>query len=180
MTSYILVTEYIEHYEVIRSQLATQFSFILVTRMKESEYQWRQLLESCHRIPRRKWQNSIKIDFEKVSFENKKWMGLNVIGFYIRKKMAVFLDVLPCSVVDIDCRFRGTYWLRHQGDNPLDWLGTDVERRKTPFVLRNVYLTHVVQLIMNYPDSNIIDSSMLNNQTSATTPCRSICHRQLE
>jgi hypothetical protein len=31
-------------------------------------------------------------------------------------KMTVFWDVVPCSVVEIDCRFRGAYCLLHQGD----------------------------------------------------------------
>jgi hypothetical protein len=30
--------------------------------------------------------------------------------------MAVFWDVAPCSLVEIDRRFRGAYRLRHQGD----------------------------------------------------------------
>jgi hypothetical protein len=30
--------------------------------------------------------------------------------------MTVFWDVAPCSLVDIDRRFRGTYCLYHQGD----------------------------------------------------------------
>jgi hypothetical protein len=30
-------------------------------------------------------------------------------------KMAVFLDVAPCSLVEIDRRFRGAYCLHHQG-----------------------------------------------------------------
>jgi hypothetical protein len=29
--------------------------------------------------------------------------------------MAVFWDVAPCSLVGIDLRFRGAYWLGHQG-----------------------------------------------------------------
>jgi hypothetical protein len=31
-------------------------------------------------------------------------------------KMTVFWDVAPCSVVEIDRRFRGAYCLHHQGD----------------------------------------------------------------
>jgi hypothetical protein len=31
-------------------------------------------------------------------------------------KMAVFWDVSPCSLVDIDCHFRGAYCLYHQRD----------------------------------------------------------------
>jgi hypothetical protein len=31
--------------------------------------------------------------------------------------MAVFWDVVPCSLVDIDLRFRGVYCLHHQGDD---------------------------------------------------------------
>jgi hypothetical protein len=31
-------------------------------------------------------------------------------------KMAVFWDVAPCSLLDIDRRFRGAYCLHHQGD----------------------------------------------------------------
>jgi hypothetical protein len=30
-------------------------------------------------------------------------------------KMAVFWDVAPCSEVEIDQRFRGTFCLHHQG-----------------------------------------------------------------
>jgi hypothetical protein len=30
-------------------------------------------------------------------------------------KMAVFWDVAPCSLVDIDRRFRAAYYLHHQG-----------------------------------------------------------------
>jgi hypothetical protein len=33
-------------------------------------------------------------------------------------KMAVFWDVAPCNLVDIDRRFRETYCLHHQGDGP--------------------------------------------------------------
>jgi hypothetical protein len=30
-------------------------------------------------------------------------------------KMAVFWDVMPCSLVEIDRRFRGAFCLHHQG-----------------------------------------------------------------
>jgi hypothetical protein len=30
--------------------------------------------------------------------------------------MAVFCNVVPCSMTDIDRRFRGAYCLHHQGD----------------------------------------------------------------
>jgi hypothetical protein len=32
-------------------------------------------------------------------------------------KMTVFLDVVPCSVIEIDLRFRGAYYFHHQGDD---------------------------------------------------------------
>jgi hypothetical protein len=35
---------------------------------------------------------------------------------HISMKMAVFWNVAPCSLVDIDRRFRGTYCFHHQGD----------------------------------------------------------------
>jgi hypothetical protein len=35
------------------------------------------------------------------------------------KKMAVFWDVAPCSLVDTDGRFREAYFLHHQGDQYL-------------------------------------------------------------
>jgi hypothetical protein len=33
--------------------------------------------------------------------------------------MVVFCDVAPCSLVDIDRRFRGTCYLHYQGDGPI-------------------------------------------------------------
>jgi hypothetical protein len=35
-------------------------------------------------------------------------------------KMTVFWDVVPCSLVEIGCRFGGAYCLHHQGDGPHD------------------------------------------------------------
>jgi hypothetical protein len=36
-------------------------------------------------------------------------------------KMIVFWDVAPCSLVEIDPRFRGAYCLHHQGDEWAVW-----------------------------------------------------------
>jgi hypothetical protein len=38
--------------------------------------------------------------------------------------MAVFWDVAPCSLVDIDRRFRGDYCFHYQGDEALRLHGT--------------------------------------------------------
>jgi hypothetical protein len=35
-------------------------------------------------------------------------------------KMTAFQDIAPCSLVEIDHIFRGTYWLHHQGDQVND------------------------------------------------------------
>jgi hypothetical protein len=33
-----------------------------------------------------------------------------------RKEIAAFRDITPCSLPEVDRRFRGAYCLRHQGD----------------------------------------------------------------
>jgi hypothetical protein len=38
----------------------------------------------------------------------------------VSMKMTVFWDAAPCSLVEIDRRFRGTYCLHHRGDNRAD------------------------------------------------------------
>jgi hypothetical protein len=35
-------------------------------------------------------------------------------------KMVVFWNFAPCSLVDVDRRFGGTYYLHHQGDRFID------------------------------------------------------------
>jgi hypothetical protein len=32
-------------------------------------------------------------------------------------KMTAFWDIAPFSLVEVDRRFRGVYWLHHKGDN---------------------------------------------------------------
>jgi hypothetical protein len=50
-------------------------------------------------------------------------------------RMAVFWDVAPCSLVEVDRRFRGTYCLHHQAVTTSDmlinsrWLSSGLERR---------------------------------------------------
>jgi hypothetical protein len=48
------------------------------------------------------------------------WTGLDYVRFQVltaaSMKFRVFLDVLPCSRVGVDRRFRGAYCLHHQGD----------------------------------------------------------------
>jgi hypothetical protein len=38
-----------------------------------------------------------------------------VVFHYFKVKTAVFWDVTPCSLVEVDQGFRGAYSLRHQG-----------------------------------------------------------------
>jgi hypothetical protein len=48
------------------------------------------------------------------------WMEWNVVRFQVltaaSMKFTVFWDVMPCSEVDIDRRFRGAYFLMISGD----------------------------------------------------------------
>jgi hypothetical protein len=43
----------------------------------------------------------------------------NNYEFLLCMKVAVFCDLVPCSLVDIDRRFIGAYCLHHQGDTAL-------------------------------------------------------------
>jgi hypothetical protein len=36
--------------------------------------------------------------------------------------MTAFWDTVPCSLVEVGRRFRGAYWLHHQGDESSPWL----------------------------------------------------------
>jgi hypothetical protein len=40
--------------------------------------------------------------------------------------MATFWDLAPCSIVEVDRRFRGAYYLRYQGDEPLNHQSTSM------------------------------------------------------
>jgi hypothetical protein len=33
--------------------------------------------------------------------------------------MTAFWDIAPCSIIEVDRRFRGVYSLDHQGDDPV-------------------------------------------------------------
>jgi hypothetical protein len=42
---------------------------------------------------------------------------LHLLASDLSMKMIVFWDVVPCSLVDIDRRFRGAYCLHHHPDD---------------------------------------------------------------
>jgi hypothetical protein len=41
---------------------------------------------------------------------------VNMCGLVLIMEMAAVMDVAPCSVVDVERRFRGAYCLHYQGD----------------------------------------------------------------
>jgi hypothetical protein len=55
----------------------------------------------------------------------------------VRKKMAVFWVLAPCSLVEVYQRFRGPYCLRHQGDDFIMMM----EVARTSETLVNFYQT---------------------------------------
>jgi hypothetical protein len=80
----------------------------------------------------------------------------NVVRFHVLTvasvKMTAFWDIAPCSLVDVDRRFRGAYCLHHQS-NP----HRPLKRRSTPTRLHGaisqkaVILSNVVKLIRHFP-----------------------------
>jgi hypothetical protein len=52
-------------------------------------------------------------------------------------KFKVFWDVLPCSQIDVDRRFRGAYCLHHQGD----LIALMMKAVRTSEMSVNIYLT---------------------------------------
>jgi hypothetical protein len=54
------------------------------------------------------------ICFLREAFENITKMRFEILTV-TSMKMAVFWDVAPCSLIDIDRRFRGAYCHHHQG-----------------------------------------------------------------
>jgi hypothetical protein len=43
-------------------------------------------------------------------------------------KTTVFCDIAPCSLVDVERRFRGTYYLHHQVDKCLHWEPYEIQK----------------------------------------------------
>jgi hypothetical protein len=54
-------------------------------------------------------------DFQSIEYNLVRFQVITATSM----KIAIFWDVAPCSLVDADRRFRGTYSLHYQGDENL-------------------------------------------------------------
>jgi hypothetical protein len=57
-------------------------------------------------MPRRNWEDNIKVDINVVGYEDEEWIHLPIVVLWV---------VTPCRIVSKYCSFRGTFCLHHQG-----------------------------------------------------------------
>jgi hypothetical protein len=75
----------------------------------------------------------------------------------MNRKMTVFWDVAPCSLAEVDRRFRGVYCLCHQGygDSKYFWNVGDLRDYTANFPEDNIHTRHSENL-KSHPSARII------------------------
>jgi hypothetical protein len=94
---------------VVNGSIAHKFTNIVV---------WRRLINNYTLLPAHKYELAFNIKTCQLSSDTSAlvWKGRGtILGTIVTLKMTVFWDVAKCSLVEIDRRFRGAYYLSHQG-----------------------------------------------------------------